>query len=152
MSLSKDRVGGLLLLLFFTSYGLVGLGIELPAVQQSAMFNARSVPTALTFIGLSGGLWLVLKPRDPAPANFVGLRWIHAAAFLALMSAYGLAIRPLGFVLSTLLFLAIGFVVLGERRPIPIIATAASVTGGFWLLMHYGLGVYLAPWPSVWGN
>ena len=149
---SKDRVGGVLLLIFFAGYGLAGLGIELPLVQQGAMFNAKSLPTALTLIGLSGGLWLVCKPADQTVAKLAGLRWIHAATFLALMSAYGLTIRPLGFVLTTLLFLSIGFVSLGERRPIPVIATATSITGGFWLLMHHGLGVYLAPWPYVWGN
>jgi putative tricarboxylic transport membrane protein len=152
VSWSTDRIGGLLLLTFFAGYGLLGQGIELPAVQERAMFNARSMPSALTLIGLVGGLWLVLRRGGSVGVNLANLRWRIAAGFLALMSAYGMAIRPLGFLLSTLLFLTIGFVLLGERRPAVVALMAASITVGFWTLMHHGLGVYLAPWPSVWGS
>lgn len=152
MSWSSERIGGLLLLTFFAGYGLLGQGIELPAVQEQAMFNARSMPTTLTLIGLVGGLWLVLRGGGKVGTNLPSLRWRVAVGFFALMSAYGMAIRPLGFLLSTLLFLAVGFVLLGERRPGVVALTAASITVGFWTLMHHGLGVYLAPWPSAWGS
>jgi putative tricarboxylic transport membrane protein len=63
------------------------------------------------------------------------------------MSVYGLSLRPLGFLLSTSLFLMAGFLLLGERRPTWLIGVAVLVTVGFWALMSLGLGVFLSPWP-----
>ena len=64
------------------------------------------------------------------------------------MSAYGLSLRPAGFLLSTFIFLAAGFVLLGERRWLPTSLVAAGVSVGFWFLMNHVLGVYVAPWPA----
>jgi len=142
----------MLLLAFFTAYGVLSLDIALPPVQHTAAFNARTIPTALTVIGLLGGLWLVVMPPSREGVFLRGLRWRHAAAFLVLMSAYGFALRPVGFIAATLVFLATGFMLLGERRPIPICLVASSITVGFWALLHFVLDVYLTPWPDAWAG
>ncbi len=66
------------------------------------------------------------------------------------MSAYGATLRPWGFLPATLGFLLCGFLLLGERRPAWLAGVAVTVAVGFWLLLSFGLGVYLAPWPAGW--
>jgi putative tricarboxylic transport membrane protein len=59
-----------------------------------------------------------------------------------------LALRPLGFLLSTAIFLACGFYVLGERSYWLIMSIAIGVAGVFWWLMSEMLGVYLPALPE----
>ena len=71
--------------------------------------------------------------------------WWRAAALCALMVLYGLTITRLGFVVSTILFLAAGFRLLGERRWLLIVTVSALVTLGFWAILTEFLGIYLEP-------
>jgi putative tricarboxylic transport membrane protein len=84
----------------------------------------------------------------PAPPTdwtlFSRLRWRPAALLLIMMSAYGVVMEFLGFAVSTILFLAGAFVVLGARHPARILLVSVSLALGFWLLMDR-LGIYLLP-------
>jgi len=148
---SKDRIGGLILLGIFVFYGLQTQSIELLPIQQSAALTARSLPYTFTLLGLLGALWLIVKPTDATRPALHGLHWPRLLLFLVLMSLYGLVLRPAGFVLSSAIFLAAGFWLLGERRPLAIAGTAMTVATGFWLLLNYGLGVHLTPLPAAVG-
>ncbi len=145
MRLSKEQLGGLSLLLFSSVYCYLTFAIPL-LPQFTDVYNARSMPGALGVLGIV--LSLGLLTRRGHPAGIERLHWVHGLVFLLLMSLYGLSLRPLGFILSTVLFLIIGFFVLGERRWLPMCLVAGSVTAGFWLLMNFALGVYVAPWPA----
>jgi putative tricarboxylic transport membrane protein len=78
--------------------------------------------------------WSTFKQLQVGPA---------LCLFLALV-AYGFAIDYLGFIGSTIAFLILGFLVLGEKRPIIVMLVAIGVTGCFWLIMDL-LGIYLNP-------
>ncbi len=147
MSWSNDRIGGLVLLCLFAFYGLQAQHIELLPIQQSAALTARTLPYTFTVLGLLGAFWLVLKPTHQNGPAVHGLRWWRLGLFLLLMSVYGLVLRPLGFVLSSVLFLAAGFWLLGERRLWALTVVALVVTLVFWALLNLGLGVHLAPLP-----
>ncbi|NBX42155.1 MAG: tripartite tricarboxylate transporter TctB family protein, partial [Rhodobacteraceae bacterium] len=67
---------------------------------------------------------------------------------LALMVAYALLLRPVGFVGATILFLALGGSILGERKFHILIPVAAIATGTIWYLVHEVLGIFLRPWPA----
>ena len=71
----------------------------------------------------------------------------QALALLVLMVAYALTLRPLGFILSTIGFLCIGAIVLGERRFIVLIPVTALATGIVWYLVEGVLGIFLRPLP-----
>ncbi len=145
LTIGKEQVGGLCFLLFSLVYGYLTLSI--PVLPQFADgFTARSMPGALAVLGTIVSLLLML--RKSAATVRETLNWRLGLAFVLLMSAYGSSLRPAGFLLSTLVFLAAGFLLLGERRWLPITLVAAGITGGFWLLMNYVLGVYVAPWPG----
>ena len=68
--------------------------------------------------------------------------------FLILMSAYGFAIRPVGFVLATIVFLYTGFWLLGERNWIKNLMIAVPLVAIFWWMMVELLGVYLPALPE----
>ena len=80
------------------------------------------------------------------------LNWPLALVFLALMSAYGFAVRPAGFLLSTALFLMIGFALLGERKIWRLVVVAVPLVVAFWALMNYGIDVYIDPLPAFMGS
>ena len=149
MNWSKDRVGGLILFCIFLLYGLQSRAIELLPIQETASLTARTVPYTLTLLGLTGSLWLIFKPANLNPPALAGLHWLRLGGFLMLMSMYGLALRPAGFLLASVAFLMCGFRLLGTSRLIPLTAIAIGIAGGFWLLMSYGLGVHLPALPAM---
>ena len=67
---------------------------------------------------------------------------------LALMIAYALLLRPLGFLAATFLFLSVGSFILGERRFGMMILVSAIAAGGVWYLVDAVLGIFLSPFPS----
>ncbi len=64
------------------------------------------------------------------------------------MAAYALMLRPLGFLLATVGFLAGGGVILGERKFHILIPVAALAAGVVWYLVQQVLGIFLSPLPS----
>ncbi len=73
----------------------------------------------------------------------------QAGGLIALMVSYALTLRPLGFLLSTALFLAVGAVVLGERKFHILVPVALLSSGLTWYLVAEVLGVYLRPLPIL---
>ena len=59
------------------------------------------------------------------------------------MISYGLAIKILGFLVSTILFLGIGFWIMGERKLKVILLTATITAFAFWLSLTQLLRIYL---------
>ncbi len=146
--LSKDRIGALFMLAFCLFYWWKIGDIRLLPFQANQAFTARTMPEALAMLGTALSLAILIFPSNREVLSWRGLNWPLALAFLALMSAYGFTVRPLGFLLSTSLFLMIGFFMLGERRPVMLILVAVPLVVAFWVLMNYGLSVYIDPLPS----
>lgn len=146
----RDVVGPALVLAFCLVYGALALGIEVPPGLEQEGFTPRTLPLALTVIGVVLSLALILRGLreggGPRLSELVrGLDWPRTALLTALMVFYGLALTPLGFLLSTVIFLVAGFVVLGERRFHVLLLASVPLVAGFWALMVHGLGVYLEP-------
>lgn len=150
MTMSHDRFGGVLILFFCCAYGGLALDIPSTSQQMGSAFTARTMPIALTGVGVTLSLWLILFPKQNPASAGIKLNWIAGLCFLILMSGYGLCIRPLGFILATSFFLAFGFALLGERKPTLLCALPAVVATTFWILLSKLLGVYIAPWPAIW--
>ena len=148
MPFSKDRVGGLLLLAFCIAYGLLSREIRLLPFQMDAAFHARTMPEVLTVLGVGLSLIVMIFPGSAERPKLAGFQWGRCLLFLGLMSLYGLTIRPLGFILSTSLFLMIGFALLGERRPHILLLVAVPLVVVFWVLMTQGLDVFIEPLPA----
>lgn len=147
--LTKDRIGGLLILTFCIVYAVLSQQIRLLPFQANQAFTARTMPEVLSVLGITLSLLCIVLPGKSEKLSFPGYNWAIGALFLALMSAYGFTIRPMGFLLSTSLFLMIGFALLGERSPIKLVAVAVPLVVLFWVLMTQGLDVFIEPFPAM---
>lgn len=149
MKLSKDRIGAIGLLVFFLAYGWLSLDIDLLPAHNDLVFTARTLPYSLAALGIVLAVSLIAWP--PTAVDTVGqtLHWGRLLCFLALMSVYGFTLRPLGFIPATVIFLACGFMLLGERRGLWLVGLPIVVACGFWSLMNFGLGVFIDPWPTL---
>ncbi|MDA4848032.1 tripartite tricarboxylate transporter TctB family protein [Hoeflea poritis] len=147
MLFSKDRIGGTLLLAFCITYGILSQNITLLPIQAKAAFTARTMPEVLMVLGIGLSVLVLIFPGSNERPQLAGFNWGKAALFLALMSAYGLTIRPLGFLISTSLFLIAGFALLGERSPVKLLLVSVPLVVCFWLLMTQGLDVFIEPLP-----
>ena len=122
--LTRDRIGALLLLAFSIFYWTRIDDIRLLPFQADAAFTGRTAPEVLAVLGIVLSLALLVK-RGGGRIEAKGYQWGTAALICLLMIAYGLTVRPAGFLLSTSLFLAGGFFILGERRcPLGWVRTA----------------------------
>ncbi|MCP4183643.1 MAG: tripartite tricarboxylate transporter TctB family protein [Hyphomicrobiales bacterium] len=151
MLLSKDRVGGAVLLIFCIVYALMSQEIRLLPFQANAAFTARTMPEVLSVLGIALSLWIILIPSNHNKPVFVGYQWVPTILFLISMSLYGLTIRYFGFIVSTSAFLMFGFFLLGERKPLTLLLAAVPLVVLFWFLMSKGLNIYLAPLPEFFG-
>lgn len=132
---------------------------QLPPILRRNPVWPSTFPKILSVLGLIVGLIILLGPKragDSAKKEGVidpsRLREYHtgqAIALLVLMVLYALTLRPLGFVGSTIGFLMVGSVILGERRFHILIPVAAIAAGSIWYLVQEVLGIFLRPWPAM---
>jgi len=76
----------------------------------------------------------------------------QAVLLLVLMVAYALCLRPVGFLLSTTVFLIAGSFMLGERKWHVMIPVAVIATASVWYLVQEVLGIYMRPLPGFIGG
>ena len=131
----------------------------LPPILQRNPVWPSTFPKILTVLGIIVGL-IVLFSRKPdatvaevrdGTIDLSRLGDYHvgqAIALLVLMVLYALSLRPLGFVGSTVGFLVLGSVILGERRFHILIPVAVIAAGSIWYLVQEVLGIFLRPWPG----
>mgnify|MGYP006427063329 CR=1 FL=1 len=159
--LTRDRLAALIFLAFSLAYGARTFEIPVYGVGQGVM-TARTLPFALAIAGVlvSLALFVAGGQKDDGAEHsvrriFGRLHWATVGQLLLLMVFYGLTIRWLGFLLSTSLFLGIGYAILGERRWSILLGASVPVVVAFWALLTQVLGVYLDPgalWIDIWGQ
>ncbi|MEM1314301.1 MAG: tripartite tricarboxylate transporter TctB family protein [Pseudomonadota bacterium] len=149
MTLSKDRIGALLLLAFCCGYWFMTYRIRMLPFQADQAFNAQTMPEALAVLGVILCLAILVFPGASDRPEVAGFKWGLGAFMIALMVFYGLTLRPLGFLASTTLFLIGGYAALGERNPLMLLIASVPIVFGFWALMTYGLDIYVAPLPAM---
>ncbi|WP_026480230.1 tripartite tricarboxylate transporter TctB family protein [Ahrensia sp. 13_GOM-1096m] len=148
MFFTKDRIGGILLLIFCCFYALKIGNIRLLPFQADQAFTARTMPEALAIVGIILSMALIIFPTNRERFSIREFNWPLGLAFLVLMSLYGFTVRPFGFLLATSAFLIAGFAMLGERSPVKLVLVAVPLVVLFWALMNYGLDVTVQPLPS----
>lgn len=131
--INAERLAALLILLFALAYFALAFQIKLPPSSDDSPFSARTFPLALGPIAMVMALILLIKPAGGEDVGR-GLAWGRGFGLIALMGLYALAINHLGFVVTSALFLAGGFFVLGERRPRVLLPVAVLTALGFWII------------------
>ena len=116
-------------------------------------------PKVLSVLGVIASTVILLGlekgESTPSDIDYRRLGDYHlgqAIALLGLMIAYALCLRPIGFILSTGIFLVLGSVILGERKWHVMIPVAAIATLIVWYLVQEVLGIYLRPFPGLPGS
>lgn len=148
MALNRDVVAALGFLAFSIAYGWQATGIEMFPGQEYESFTPQTFPLALSVIGGLLALGQIVKSLREPPSQTESWRrydWPRVALLLLSMVFYGATFTWLGFIVSTTLFLAAGYLVLGERRMLVVAGASILVTVGFWAIMTKLLGIYLAP-------
>jgi putative tricarboxylic transport membrane protein len=145
---NRDRLSALGFLAFSIAYGVLAYDIELYFVAPDDPFTARTFPIALAWAGGLVALLMLVLPGTSKPAFSLAaikaMDWPRLIALAVLMVAYGLTIKRIGFLVSTTVFLAIGYALLGERRWWLLLLASLPVAAGFQLALHGLLGIYIA--------
>lgn len=149
--MAREKVGALVILLFSVAYGLMATKIPLSFLSQQEIFTARTMPYGLAVAGIVLSLAIIILPTvDPEgkkslPEETRGMDWATAILLVVLMLLFGLIMKWLGFILSSILFLLCGFWILGERSVKLMIFSAIPLVLILWCIMSLLLGVYIAP-------
>jgi len=149
--MAREKVGALIILLFSVAYGLLARKIPLSFLSQQEVFTARTMPYGLAIIGVLLSFFIIVLPTvDPEGKKSLsetteGMDWSTAIQLVILMMVFGLIMKWLGFILSSVLFLMGGFWILGERRFRLMLFSALLLVAVLWFIMAFLLGVYLAP-------
>jgi len=148
--MTKSRLGSLFFLLFSILYFYKSFDIHLlPGSHYEAM-TARTFPYYLGLFGILLSLiiligsFIKMETNDLFDLeNLKTFDFKKGFYFVLAMLFYGYTIRTLGFIISTILFLIIGFRILGEKNIKVILLTSFGVSIVFWLLLTQVLGVYI---------
>jgi putative tricarboxylic transport membrane protein len=149
--MAREKVGALVMLLFSMAYGLLALKIPLSFLAQNEFFTSRTMPYALAVLGVLIALLILVFPTvDPEGKRSLreethGMDWKTAILLVVGMIAYGLTMKWIGFIISSILFLLVGFYILGERRIKRMLLASIPLVVMLWFIMSSLLGVYIAP-------
>lgn len=139
-SLIADRVIGGVLLALALALGLFSL--TFPPASQALDPGTAALPR-LVAIGLGVlSVLLVLKP-EPAESGVEPGRAGVLAAAVAATAGYGLLIAPIGFPLATILYTIAGLLLMGVRKPLPLVLYPIGLALGLYYLFTAALSVYL---------
>ncbi|MEM1376922.1 MAG: tripartite tricarboxylate transporter TctB family protein [Pseudomonadota bacterium] len=141
---------------FFTMDQLLPPFMQRNPIWPSTFPKVIAVMTIFTALIVVLGLEKSDKPREENPSVIVyrklaGYDLKSAGLLLGLMVLYALALRPAGFLLSTIGFISIGAIILGERKLQYLIPIAAVAAGVVWYLVEGVLGIFLRPFPFFMG-
>ena len=129
---------------------------SLPPFMQRNPIWPSTFPKVLAVLGaiVSTAVLLGLEKGGEDKAPEINYRRLcdynlgQAILLLVFMVIYALALRPVGFLAATFLFLAGSSILLGERRIVVLFIVVALATGIVWYLVQQVLGIYLSPLPA----
>lgn len=147
MNLTKDRFGGLLFLLLSLIYGYYAADIPLLPGDKFEPFHAQTMPYWLSGLGIIFSLLLlVLQPTSPSENESISTSNLMLMfGLMAFTFAFSVALPWLGFPVTTSIFLASSYWLLGERRLQMLVFASVPFALIFWLLLTQVLDVYIAP-------
>jgi len=164
--MALDRWIALVFVTFCCVYGYLAFATMdqlLPPFMQRNPVWPSTFPKVLAILGIVVGLIVLFgletSPEKSEPsATDINYRRLHeynlvqALLLLGLMVAYALCLRPMGFLLSTTVFLFAGSAILGERRWLVMLGVSMIATGAVWYLVQQVLGIFLRPMPFFVGG
>ncbi len=155
--MALDRWIAILFLAISLVYGYAAYNYPLLPFERNMVFLPNTFPMALSALGVIVALVIILSPKAAEDADGLGdvdlarIREFKIAQTLGLVGAmvlYALALRPIGFLAATSLFIAGSSIILGERKFHVLVPIAVVTAGVIWYLVQETLGIFLRPWPT----
>ncbi len=147
MSINRDHIGGFIFLVLSVTYGYYAQRIPMLPGDEFEPFHAQTLPIALSYLGGILGIAMLATAKGSVGKSFdvVGLDFLLVAKLLANIVLFALALEWIGFTLATILFLMIGYWLLGEREIKTLILASVPFAVGIWVVLVKLLDIYLAP-------
>lgn len=157
--MTLDKAIAAVFLVVALIYGYAAFNYPLLPFERNMSFLPNTLPTALAVIAIMLALIIILSPKAKPDANGDVLGDIslarlreyklgQAVSLLVAMVVYALALRPIGFIPATTLFLVGTGWILGERKLHVMIPVALIGSGSIWYLVQETLGIFLRPLPG----
>ena len=144
MRISTSKIISLLFFVLSAFYLYTAYQIRVFSFDENAPFNAKTFPIYLGYFGMFiAGLKIVLPEKTSEEVDQKFLNYKKTLILILIMVAYGLTIRPVGFFLSTSLFLILSYYFLGERRWSRMFMLSFPFVAIFMFLVHGLLDIYL---------
>jgi len=156
--MALDKWIAIVFLVICTVYGYAAYSYPLLPFERNMVFLPNTMPLVLSVLGVFFALLILLAPSPKADVEGDALgninlkRWREykvgqALGLIALMIIYALALRPVGFIAATTLFLVGAGWTLGERKLVTMICVALVGALCIWYLVQEALGIFLRPLP-----
>ncbi len=155
--MALDKWIAVVFLVISIIYGYSAFTYPLLPFERNMSFLPNTMPMVLSVLGI---LIAVIIIATPKPADTDGdtlgnidlsrLRDYKIGQALSLIGAmilYALALRPIGFIAATTLFLVGTGWILGERKLHIMVLVALIGAGVIWYLVQGALGIFLRPLP-----
>jgi putative tricarboxylic transport membrane protein len=150
--MALDKWIAVIFLTVAVAYGYSAYTYPLLPFERNMVFLPNTLPMALSVIAIILSLIVILAPK-PATSDDIDLATLRgyklgqAFMLVAAMVVYALALRPIGFLTGTVVFLVATGWILGERRLHIMIPVALLGAGVVWFLVQQALGIFLRPLP-----
>jgi putative tricarboxylic transport membrane protein len=147
--MTKNTIGSIFFLAFSTFYFYTVFSIKKMPGNQFEVMTASTFPFYIGIAGIIISIILLILSFIEKEKVTLSLEYLKSldlkstSYFILAMVFYGFTIRPLGFIISTALFLAMGFLILKEKNIKRIFLISVGVSVGFYLLLNKALGVYI---------
>ena len=144
----KDRLGAFILLVFSLIYLRSSMDIPLDPFDLEVGFTSRSLPIFLSVSAIFISILLVFfsvfdSEAKPVSDELSHIGWKPMLALILLMAVYVTTFNYLGFVLASVLFLQIAFMLLGERRLLLSVCVSLGLILFLWFILTQIFGLYL---------
>ena len=160
--LNLEKIIALIILIICIVYAYTSFVImqaNLLPFELNMTVLPNSLPKVISIFGIVISLFLILKKDEDIEKdedqskidlnNVLNFYYGKALSIIFLMILYTLCLRPVGFILSSILFVFFSSFILGERKFIKLIIICLIGTTIIWLLLEKVLGIYMRPFPYL---
>ena len=148
----------LIICILYAYTSFITMQANLLPFEKNMTVLPNSLPNVISIFGIIISTFLILKKEEHNSEesissinlkNVFSFYYGKALSIILLMIIYTLCLRPVGFILSSVLFLFLASFILGERSFIKLAIICLLGTSIIWLLLEKVLGIYMRPFPYI---
>jgi len=148
----------LIICILYAYTSFITMQANLLPFEKNMTVLPNSLPKVISIFGIIISTFLILKKEEHNSdesissinlKNVFNFYYGKALSIILLMITYTLCLRPVGFILSSVLFLFFASFILGERNFIKLSIICLLGTSIIWLLLEKVLGIYMRPFPYI---